>query len=119
MDRIAYKIISKQIWRSQLESMKKFIGTDLDIKDGFIHLSAKAQLKETARKYFSGQDGLLLISVDLSKVNGEVKWEPSRNNELFPHIYGWFDASAVNWIKDLELTSDKSDFIYPPEVFDS
>ena len=113
---IAYKIVPKSVWESQLSSLGKFIGTEVDGKDGFIHLSASEQLKETARKWFRGQRNLLLIRVDLTKIQGVVKWEPSRNNDLFPHVYGSVDSSSVIWIRDLLLTTDGLDFVYPPEV---
>jgi uncharacterized protein (DUF952 family) len=119
MQRVAYKIVKKELWQSQLKAFGKFIGTELDLQDGYIHLSAKEQLKETATKYFKGQNGLILIAVDLQLVQGEVKWEPSRNNQLFPHIYGAIDLLAVKWLRELLLTPDESDFIYPTEVFDS
>ena len=112
----AYKICPKSLWESQILTLGKFVGSDLDAKDGFIHLSAKSQLRDTANKWFKGQKDLILICVDLSRVHGEVKWEPSRNNELFPHIYGFFDNRSVVWLREFHLTTDHSGFVYPPEI---
>ena len=115
MQRIAYKIVKRELWESQLKSSSKFIGTPLDLKDGYIHLSAKEQVRETASKWFKGEMDLIMICIDLTRVDGEVKWEPSRNNQLFPHVYGTLSTNCVRWIHDLLLTPNKDDFIYPQE----
>lgn len=61
--------------------------TAVDIADGYVHLSSKAQLAETAARYFSGEKDCLLLEIDVS-ARDDVKWEPSRGGDLFPHIYG-------------------------------
>ena len=38
-----------------------FDGSAVDRRDGFIHLSAAHQVRETAKRHFAGQDGLLLV----------------------------------------------------------
>ena len=76
--------------------------TAVDVSDGYVHLSTKAQLAETAKKYFAGQNGCLLMEIDTS-ARTDVKWEPSRGGDLFPHIYGPLrPADAVrNWTIDI------------------
>jgi uncharacterized protein (DUF952 family) len=113
--RQAYKIVNKTLWFGQLNQHGKFMGTELDLKDGFIHLSARDQVKETAQKWFKGQENLLLVCVNLSLVEGNVKWEPSRNDQLFPHIYGAISPASVLWMKDFNLSDSKQDFLYPLE----
>ena len=61
--------------------------TAVDIADGFVHLSTKLQLAATAAKYFAGERDCLLLEIDVS-ARSDVKWEPSRGGDLFPHIYG-------------------------------
>ena len=64
---------------------------------GFIHCSKAAQVLRVANDYFSGQQGLLILMLDPSKLKVEVRWEPGsdRADELFPHIYGPVDLDAV------------------------
>lgn len=38
---------------------------------------------------------VVLVAIDLGKVSGEVKWETSRNDQLFPHVYGKLQKDCV------------------------
>lgn len=68
----------------------------VDTHDGFIHLSAAHQAQETAAKHFRGRAGLVLLEVDPTRLpEGALRWEVSRNDELFPHLYADLPAAAV------------------------
>ena len=58
-------------------------------------MSTEAQLAETARRHFAGRDGLLLLDVDMGRLDGDVVWEPSRGGALFPHLYAALPVAAV------------------------
>ena len=81
-------------------------GSADDARDGFIHFSSAAQVMETARKHFFGQTGLFLIEVDACALGNALRWERSRNDELFPHLYGELDLGAVTGVLDLHARSD-------------
>jgi uncharacterized protein (DUF952 family) len=100
-----YKICPASAWR-EAERQGVFRGSADDIRDGFIHFSTAAQVAETARKHFFGQTGLFLIAVDLDALGEALRFEPSRNEELFPHLYGELDLGAVTAILDLRARSD-------------
>lgn len=89
-----YKICPASAWR-EAERQGVFRGSPVDISDGFIHFSTAAQVEETARKHFFGQAGLFLIAVDADRLGDALRWERSRNDELFPHLYGELDLGAV------------------------
>jgi uncharacterized protein (DUF952 family) len=72
-----------------------FAGAPVDLKDGFIHFSTAAQLAETLRLHFAGQEGLVLLAVRTADIAAKLKWEPSRGGELFPHLYAALPMSAV------------------------
>lgn len=97
-----YKIIAASHWRAA-EHDGIFRGSADDLRDGFIHFSTAEQVEETAAKYFSGQDDLLLIGVDGARLGGALKWEPSRGGALFPHLYGELALSAVTKVERLAL----------------
>ena len=40
-----------------------FSGAPIDLRDGYIHFSTGAQVRETARLYFAGEEDLLLVAV--------------------------------------------------------
>ena len=100
-----YKICPASAWR-EAERQGVFRGSADDVRDGFIHFSTAAQVAETARKHFFGQTGLFLIAVDVDALGEALRWEPSRNDELFPHLYGELDLGAVTAILDLRARSD-------------
>jgi len=74
--------------------------TAVDLADGYVHLSTKDQLTETAMKYFAGERACLLLEVDL-EARKDVTWEASRGGALFPHIYG--DLLASDPVRQWEI----------------
>jgi uncharacterized protein (DUF952 family) len=80
----------------------------IDAADGYIHFSTAAQLPETLRLYFAGQENLVLLAVrshDLGKI---LVWEPSRGGQLFPHAYGEVSPAAVAWTAVISVAPDGS-----------
>ncbi len=102
-----YKICPASAWR-EAERQGVYRGSADDVRDGYIHFSTAAQVAETARKHFRGQAGLLLVAVDADALGDRLRWEPSRNDELFPHLYGELDLGAVRAIHDLRSRADGS-----------
>ena len=89
-----YKICERALWEDA-QAGRAFAGNAADLRDGFIHFSTGAQLAGTAAKHFAGATDLLLIAVDAAVLGAQLKWEPSRGGELFPHLYGVLPLSAV------------------------
>ncbi|MDX2247296.1 MAG: DUF952 domain-containing protein [Bacteroidia bacterium] len=57
--------------------------------EGFIHLSTQAQLMESARRFFSLEQELVVLEIAEKNVKHLLKWESAPDREeLFPHIYG-------------------------------
>ena len=100
-----YKICPAAAWR-EAERQGVYRGSADDIRDGFIHFSVNSQVAETARKHFAGQTGLLLIAVDADALGAALRWERSRNDELFPHLYGELDPGAVAGVYDMPARPD-------------
>jgi uncharacterized protein (DUF952 family) len=103
--RLIYKICPASAWR-EAERQGVFRGSADDIRDGFIHFSIAAQVAETARKHFFGQTGLFLVAVDADALGDALRWERSRNDELFPHLYGELDLGAVTGVLSIRARSD-------------
>jgi len=102
-----YKICPASAWR-EAERQGVYRGSAVDVRDGFIHFSLPSQLAETARKHFLGQTGLFLIEVDADALGDALRWEPSRGDELFPHLYGELDLGAVTNVLDMHTRADGS-----------
>jgi uncharacterized protein (DUF952 family) len=99
---VLYKIMSRQEWETA-QASGLYEGSEVDRRDGFIHLSAAHQVRATVQKHFSGKANLLLVSVAEEALNPNLKWEVSRGGDLFPHIYGIFPLSAVSEVIPLPL----------------
>ncbi len=104
MHQIIYKICPEGLWR-EAETAGVFNGASIDLTDGYIHFSTAEQSRETAAKHFAGQEGLLLVAVDTTKLGDALKYEVSRGGALFPHLYAPLALSAVRWVKPLPVGS--------------
>jgi uncharacterized protein (DUF952 family) len=100
-----YKILGAEEWRSA-QAAGVFAGSAVDLADGYIHFSDAAQAPETAAKWFSEREDLLLLAVEAAALGEALKWEPSRGGQLFPHLYANLPLSAVGWAKSLPLGPD-------------
>ena len=75
--------------------------------EGFIHCSAdEAQTLRVAERLYAGRAGLQVFDVDTNRLTAEVKREPSRSGEIYPHVYGKINLDAVVRIRDLALDAD-------------
>ena len=91
--------------------------------EGFIHCSTIKQTVETANIFFKGQNGLILLCINETKLKSECKYEnptgggqhnPNVGN-LFPHIYGPINISAIIEVIDFP-TNDNGLFTLPKEL---
>lgn len=82
-----FKILTPEQW-SVFQRDGIFHGAPIDITDGYIHLSSGAQVEETAAKHFSSLSSIIVCLCDIDLMDHELRWEPSRSGDLFPHLYG-------------------------------
>ena len=109
-----YKIISKDEWAAA-EAAGVFKGASIDLTDGYIHFSTVSQAPETAALHFTGQEGLLLVSVSTDALGDALKWEASRGGDLFPHLYAALEVSHVTRVDDLPVGPD-GNHLFPAHV---
>lgn len=84
---VVYKIVPEAAWRAACLT-GVYRGSDDDLRDGFIHLSAADQVEGTAARHFLNQSGLLLVAFRSEDLGPALRFEASRNGALFPHLYG-------------------------------
>jgi uncharacterized protein (DUF952 family) len=89
-----YKVCPAAEWHAAVAA-GVFRGSAVDLRDGFIHFSTSAQLDETLRRHFAGQENLVLVEVDPAELGAGLRWEPSRGGDLFPHLYGELPVSLA------------------------
>jgi uncharacterized protein (DUF952 family) len=102
---LLYKIVDAAAWTAAEES-GVFAGSAVDLADGFIHFSTADQARETARRHFARQAGLVLLAVEAEDLGAALRWEPSRGGALFPHLYGPLPARLVREARPAPLGVD-------------
>lgn len=112
---LIYRIISETDWAAA-RAAGAFKGTAHDLRDGFIHFSTARQAAETAAKHYAGKTDLLLLFVRDSDLTSPLKWEKSRNDDLFPHLYGLLPVKAVYRVEKLPLDSATGRHIFPGDM---
>jgi uncharacterized protein (DUF952 family) len=110
--RFLFKICPRSAW-DLAAAAGHYAGSDLDRRDGFIHLSSDSQVRETAARHFAGQEGLVLVALPVDGLDG-LRWEASRGGALFPHVYGTIPVTKVLWVRDLPLMDGLH--VFPPEA---
>lgn len=92
---------------AQLRADGQTLGAPVDLADGYVHLSARDQVRGTLTKWFRGQSDLWLLAVDPSALpDGALRWEPSRGGALFPHLYAPLPLSSVRAVSALPLDAE-------------
>lgn len=101
---LVYKIVDAAAW-AEAERTGVFRGAEIDLKDGYIHLSTAEQVAETARLHFAGREGLVLAAFEPERLGVALRWEPSRGGALFPHLHGPLDPRLASSLRALPLNA--------------
>jgi len=103
VDNQIYKVLTVEQWEQA--KISGSIITELDKKDGFIHLSTAAQLNATLALYFAKEKTVVLLQIDHSQTHDKLKFElpvtPGNRTSSFPHYYGDLNTNAISKIWNL------------------
>ena len=97
-----YKILTPQEW--DISKNSGFITTELDLNDGFIHLSNAAQLPTTLALYFSDHEEVILLLPELKQIQDKLIYEAvdshSKRSGKFGHLYAELKVSQISksWV---------------------
>ncbi len=100
-----YKIVPAEHW----EAAKRegiVSPMPIDTADGYMHFSTGSQLGKTLELYFAGQKNIKILAVAVKNVEAELKWEPSRGGDLFPHLYAPLPLDQVIWHETVDVNAD-------------
>jgi len=89
-----YRVLVPVEWQAMQEA-GTYRGSALDLRDGFIHLSAEDQVSGTIARYFANEPELTVLEIDAAVLGERLRWEPSHDGMLFPHLYAELPLSAV------------------------
>ncbi|OMH79602.1 hypothetical protein AX774_g6981 [Zancudomyces culisetae] len=111
---LVYKIVDTNLINLQIAEQPL---SQLDAKDGFIHLSTARQTQNTLLRYFQAHSQVTVLKIDLHAVRDQVKWEQvnlvdSDGNHVvedFPHIYGPLRTEYISEVAFVHKVVDKKD----------
>lgn len=103
---LIYKVLDTQTF-VQARAAGELVGSAVDLADGYIHFSTAAQLPGTLVKHYAGRADLVLLGVRTADA-GPLRWEVSRGNALFPHLYASLPMAAVAWSQPIAVDADGS-----------
>jgi len=87
--------------------------------EGFIHCSTEKQVLRVANAFYHGRNDLVLLKLDEAKLKPEVRWEAPAalgaapgisESDLFPHVFGPINLTAVASVLDFEPDSATGTF---------
>jgi uncharacterized protein (DUF952 family) len=111
-----YKVLRVNEWEDA--SRTGLIVTELDVEDGFIHLSTAVQLAATLSLYFEASEQVFLLELNMEKIDKDkiIFEEPYPNNGIrksaFPHLYSELTTKQISNVWSLK----RGAFILPEEV---
>ncbi len=102
---LIYHVAGDQDWREAQRVGEYRISTrgrTLD-EEGFIHCSRASQVAQVANRFYAGQLGLVLLTIDPERVTAEVRYEAVPGwDEPFAHVYGPLNTDAVIRVSPFE-----------------
>lgn len=100
---VVYKICPREEWL-RARQFGALVPSSDDMRDGYVHLSRASQVQGTLARHFEGREDLVLLAVRVERLpEGALRWESSRNGELFPHLYDRLGVASVEQVFDLPL----------------
>ena len=109
-----YKILTLKEWENA--SKMGFIVTELDKKDGFVHLSTSSQLAVTLSFFFAQHKQVVLLQLTQDEIKDALVFEApvpvGERSGLFPHLYSELAVNQVSQVWHLE----RGAFILPDDV---
>ena len=75
----AYRLVLQAEWEV-IQRDGVYQGSDLDTRDGYLHMSPAREVRATAARYYAGCRDLVLLIIDLPLLGDNMRWDmvPSR-----------------------------------------
>lgn len=112
-----YHLALRDEWQEALAASAAYRRSTLGVAledEGFIHCSFANQVQAIADLVYHGRSDVVLLEIDPSRLQAEVRIENLRGDEqAFPHIYGPLPVEAVAHAKGVPLGADGRLIIEP------
>ena len=102
---VIYHLTTRYDWEAQRHG-EMFTAASLRA-EGFIHCSTAGQVVGTANMLFHGRTDLVVLCIEPSRVQAEVRYENLEGGTtLFPHVYGPLPIGAVRTVHPFPPEAD-------------
>ncbi len=98
---IIYHIVKPEIWE-QFKDENEYEAESLQTEN-FIHCSYRNQLEDVLARYYSNAGKVLILHINPHYLNSDLVAEPSTAGEIYPHIYGAINKSAIVDIEERDV----------------
>lgn len=95
---LIYHIVTPEVWE-KFKNEYEYEAESL-ASEGFIHCSYRNQLDDVLARYYKNADKVLILHINLHYLTAKFIAEPSTNREIYPHIYGKINKSAIVGIEE-------------------
>lgn len=99
---LIYHIVLPEVWAKFSDATE--YEADSLAAEGFIHCSYRNQLDGVLERYYRGVARVMLLNINASRLTSPLIAEPSTNGEVYPHIYGKINKSAIVDVEEKWLT---------------
>ena len=110
---LIFKIFLPNEWQD-FAKVGRTKGAPVDIADGYIHFSTATQVRETLTKHFSSHDKLVVAAFKTDTFSTDLKWEPSRGGQDFPHLYRELLITDIEWHRPVKR--ENGDYPLPEDI---
>lgn len=98
---LIYHIVTPEVWEKFKD--ENFYEAESLASEGFIHCSYPNQLEAVLERYYKNEKRVLILQINPNLLTAELIAEPSTGGEVYPHIYGKINKTAIADIQEKYL----------------
>jgi uncharacterized protein (DUF952 family) len=98
---LIFHIVTPETWE-KFKDENEYEAESLQT-EGFIHCSYRHQLDDVLQRYYKDAERVLIMHINPHYLKSELIAEPSTNREIYPHIYGKINKSAIVNIEERKI----------------
>jgi uncharacterized protein (DUF952 family) len=95
---LIYHIVLPDVWEKFKDENEYEAESLMD--EGFIHCSYRNQLDEVLERYYKDEKRVYVLHINTNRLTSALLAEPSTNREIYPHVYGKINRSAIAEIEE-------------------
>ncbi len=97
---LIYHIVLPDVWAAFDTGLYRAKSLETE---GFIHCSFADQLDGVIKRYYKGEDRIVILEIDPERLMSRMIKEPSTNNDIYPHIYGPINRDAIVRVEERKI----------------